>query len=103
MLSKSRFNRRWHRLAPVFNELFYFLSRIWKKLNLDSIYVIDSFPVPVCDNIRIPRASIYEDEEFRGYNASKRRYFYGLKVHLLVTQDGEPVEFFLTPGQLVIH
>jgi len=98
MLSKSRFNRRLHRLGPVFNEIFYCLSHIWKGLNENSIYVIDSFPVPVCDNIRISRSNIYKDEEFRGYNASKRRYFYGLKVHLLVTQDGEPVEFFMTPG-----
>jgi Transposase DDE domain len=30
--------------------------------------------------------------------ASKPRYFYGLKVHLLVTKDGHPVEWFLTPG-----
>ena len=25
-------------------------------------------------------------------------YFYGLKIHLMVTQDGQPVECFLTPG-----
>jgi len=97
MYRGSRFNRRLHRLDAVFNEIFYFLSSVWKDLNINSVYVIDSFPVPVCDNIRIPRANIYKDEEFRGYNASKRRYFYGLKIHLLVTQDGEPVEFFLTP------
>jgi hypothetical protein len=30
--------------------------------------------------------------------ASKKRYVYGLKVHLLVTKDGQPVECFLTPG-----
>jgi hypothetical protein len=30
--------------------------------------------------------------------ASKQRYFYGLKVHLLVTKDGQPVACFLTPG-----
>jgi hypothetical protein len=52
----------------------------------------------VCDNIRIPRAKIYAKEEFRGYQASKKRYFYGLKIHLMVTQDGQPVECFLTPG-----
>ena len=32
------------------------------------------------------------------YQASKKRYFYGLKIHLMVTQQGQPVEFFLTPG-----
>jgi hypothetical protein len=60
--------------------------------------VIDSLPIAVCDNIRIRRSKIYSDENFRGYQASKKRYFYGLKVHLMVTQDGQPVECFLTPG-----
>ena len=41
---------------------------------------------------------IYSKEEFRGYQASKKRYFYGLKIHLMVTQDGQPIECFLTPG-----
>jgi hypothetical protein len=30
--------------------------------------------------------------------ASKKRYVYGLNVHLLVTKGGQPVECFLTPG-----
>lgn len=34
----------------------------------------------------------------RGYLASEHRYFFGLTAHRLVTQDGQPVEFFLTPG-----
>ena len=52
----------------------------------------------VCDNYRIPRAKLYQHKEYRGCIASKKRYFYGLKVHLLVTKDGQPVECFLTPG-----
>jgi len=67
-------------------------------LNSDAIYVIDSFPIAVCDNIRIRRSKIYSDEHFRGYQASKKRYFYGLKIHRMVTQDGQPVECFLTHG-----
>lgn len=51
-----------------------------------------------CDNIRIACARLYRDEAYRGYIPSKRRYFYGLKVHLMVTQQGQPVEFFPTPG-----
>ena len=31
---------------------------------------------------------------------STRRYFYGLKSHLMVTESGIPVEFFLTPGSV---
>ena len=98
MLSKSRFSRRLHRIKDLFISLFDFLGHIWKTLNTDAIYVIDSLPIAVCDNIRIRRSKIYSDENFRGYQASKKRYFYGLKVHLMVTQDGQPVECFLTPG-----
>jgi hypothetical protein len=98
MLSKSRFNRRLHRLADTFVVLFKLLGQTWKSLNGESIYIIDSLPIAVCDNIRIPRAKIYTDEMFRGYIASKKRYFYGLKIHLLVTKEGQPVEFFLTHG-----
>jgi hypothetical protein len=98
MLSKSRFSRRLNSSKELFILLFNLLGNIWKTLNADAIYVIDSFPVAVCDNIRIRRSKIYSSEDFRGYQASKKRYFYGLKIHLMVTQDGQPVECFLTPG-----
>jgi hypothetical protein len=98
MLSKSRFSRRLHRSKAFLLVLFNSLGEYWKALNADSIYSIDTFPVPACDNYRIPRARLYRDEQYRGYQASKKRYFYGLKLHLLVTEAGQPVEFFLTPG-----
>ena len=78
--------------------LFALLGQIWKELNGESIYIIDSFPVAVCDNYRIPHAHIYHQEIYRGYISSKKRYFYGLKLHLLVTPQGHPVECLLTPG-----
>jgi hypothetical protein len=52
MLGKSRFNRRLHAIADRFLIVFQVLSELFKQLNADSVYVIDSFPVPVCDNIR---------------------------------------------------
>ncbi len=102
MLSKSRFNRRWHRSADLFWTLFHRLGETWKQLNANSIYIIDSFPVAVCDNYRIQRCHLYRGEEWRGYQASKKRYFYGLKIHLMITQTGQPVEFFLTPVCIII-
>jgi hypothetical protein len=98
MLSKSRFSRRLHRMKDIFIVLFDLLAQTWKTLNREAIYVIDSLPIAVCDNIRIRRSKIYSHEAFRGYQASKKRYFYGLKIHLMVTQDGQPVECFLTHG-----
>jgi len=91
-------NRRLHRIADLFLTLFLQLGETWKNLNEKSVYVIDSYPIAVCDNYRIRRSKIYQGEDFRGYIASKKRYFYGLRIHLLVTEQGEPVEFFLEPG-----
>jgi hypothetical protein len=98
MLSKSRFNRRLHRIQNLFLTLFRLLGETWKGLNSKSIYVLDSYPVASCDNYRIYRSRRYRGEDWRGYQASKRRYFYGLKIHIMVTEHGQPIEFFLTPG-----
>jgi len=100
MLSKSRFNRRLHAIADYVESLFGLLGEVWKDLNTQSVYIIDSFPIAACDNYRIWRSRRYRGEEWRGKQASKKRYFYGVKLHLLVTPDGRPVEFFLTPGSV---
>ncbi len=100
MLSRSRFSRRLYRIAPLFESLFALLAEVWKQLNASSTYIIDTFPVAALDNIRIPRARLYRDEAFRGYIPSKRRYFYGLRLCLLTTAGGEPIEAFLLPGSL---
>jgi hypothetical protein len=98
MLSKSRLNRRIHALSYYIYVIFKVLGKNWEEVNKENAYVIDSYPVQVYDNIRISESKIYQGEDFRGYNASKRRYFYGLKIHLCVTKEGKPVEFFFTPG-----
>jgi hypothetical protein len=103
MISKGRFNHRLHAIEPtLWQGLFSLLAEFFKRNNSEQTYVVDSLPVPVCDNIRIRRCRIYPLEEygeaFRGYISSKRRYFYGLRVHLVVTGAGEPVEFSLVAG-----
>ena len=99
-ISKSRFNRRLHAIDPsLWRTLFDLLAEVFKHNNATESYVVDSLPVAVCDNIRIRRCKLYPPREhgkvFRGYVASKRRYFYGLRVHLVTTRAGEPVEFSL--------
>jgi len=98
MLSKSRLLRRLTRIRPLLLTLFNLLGETSKERNRESIYVLDTFPIPVCDDYRIPHAKVYPAEEYCGYQASKKRCFYEVKLHLLVTRDGQPVEFFLTPG-----
>jgi hypothetical protein len=100
MLSRSRFNRRLHRVKHFLLSLFAYFGEFFKAINAESVYILDTFPVSSCDNYRIFRSKRYQGEGYRGYQASKKRYFYGLKIHLLVTPDFEPVEFFLTPGSM---
>ena len=99
MISESRFNRRLHAIDDfVWLSLFFILSKTFKDRNKSEEYIVDSFPVPVCDNIRISRSKIFKTERYRGYIACKRRFFYGIRVHMIVTADKELVEFQFAPG-----
>lgn len=97
---KSNFSRHLHRLADLISRLFFAFGQHLKALNLQSQYLIDSFPVAVCKNIRIPRCRLLQHPGYRGYNASKREYFYGFKVQLVTTCDGLPVELFIVAGSV---
>ena len=94
----SRFNRRLHRCAHLLEPLFEVLADLGRELNPENLYIVDSFPVAACDNYRIRRCRRYHGEAWRGYQASKRRYFYGVKIHLVAAASGQPVEFVLAPG-----
>lgn len=101
-LHRSRFSRRLRRLADVLQLLFLRVGSYLKQLNLHSRYLLDSFPVALCDNIRITGCRLTEaaanKENYRGYVASKRRYFDGVRVQLLTTEAGLPVEIAILPG-----
>ena len=107
-LSASRFSRRLAALpAGVWHTLFQLLGEVFKQHNsegaYEGAYEVASFPVPVCHNIRINRCKLFpkqHKESFRGYCASKKSYFFGFKVQLLITAQGQPVEFVLTPGSM---
>ena len=98
MLSRSRLNRRLHRVAELVHTLFHQLGAALKELSPSTRYLLDSFPVALCDNMRISRCRLVKDEEFRGFIASKRRYFYGVRVQVLTTEEGIPVELAFLPG-----
>ena len=99
MLDNSRFNRRLHKVGKLLYELFEIVSSYYKDLCCELHYIIDSFPVAVCNNMRISNCKILKDKKWRGYTASMRNYFYGVKVQLLTTKDGIPIAFHFTPGK----
>ena len=93
MLSKSRLNRR---IQAVPED--YWKDVLRMMVEVDNCFAVDSFPIKVCHNIRIKRCRIYQNESYRGYNASKRQYFYGLKIHVVTNRAGQVYEFYLSPA-----
>ncbi len=98
MLDKSRFCRRLHRLSELLLTIFFELGQHLKDIAGASEYVLDSFPVAACDNVRISRSRVLKGEMYRGRHSAMCRYFYGIRVQLL-TLKGVPVEFCLVPGR----
>ena len=103
-LSRSRFSRRLTRMTHLLHLIFNQLGDTIKELNLESRYAIDSFPVSLCQNIRIKRnrltKEVADKETFRGYISSKREYFFGVRVQVITTVDNVPVEFSILPGEV---
>jgi hypothetical protein len=99
-LSKSRLCRRLHKLEPILEEIIASIGYVFTELLSDKEFMVDSTPLPVCDNIRIQRSRMLGCEEFRGYHASFRRYFYGLKLQLITNKEGIPVAYALTEASL---
>ena len=99
MLDTSRFSRRIHQVWQLLYEVFLTIGNYLKEFRCEMRYILDSFPVAICDNMRIDRCKLLKGKKWRGYTASMRRYFYGIKVQLLVTADGIPIQFHFTPGK----
>ena len=95
---KSCFTKRLHRVRELLMSIVLQLGRMFKYLCCEMEYIIDSFPVRACHNIRISRCKLFRGEGYRGYNASKREYFYGVKIQLVTTADGIPVEMYMARG-----
>jgi hypothetical protein len=62
------------------------------------IAFVDSTPLRVCKNIRIPRHKTFADEAGRG--KSSTGWFYGFKLHFIVNDQGDILSFCVTPGNV---
>jgi len=105
--AKSRFNRQLHCIPEsLWQYALSLMARIHFRSNNcraddkdnaekrgafsrdDNEFIVDSFPIPLCRNIRIKRCHIYRDVAFHGYNDSKKEYFYGVKACVIVAASG---------------
>lgn len=99
MLSKSQLNRRLHAIDPaIWQRMMGQFAETFHQLNQTNEYIVDSFPVAACQNCRIFRAKLLRGKEYRGYCASKNTFFYGLKVHMVTSASGCPIEVIFSTG-----
>lgn len=97
-LSKGQFSQRIYALYPYIFDIYSLFGTIAKAVNTK--YALDTFPLALCHNIRIKRCKIIKGEAHRGYNSSKKEYFFGFKVHIITALDGTVTEFEFSPGAL---
>jgi transposase len=67
-----------------------------RKGQTTGIPFIDSLPIRVCDNRRIPSHKVFAGLAQRGKGS--RGWFYGFKLHLVINERGEVLGLTLTPG-----
>jgi hypothetical protein len=85
---------RWHRLSFQMGAI---LESIPLKLkDLDEIYLIDSFPIPMCQTIRHGRVNLLRDDGAY-FGKSTKGWFFGFKLHVLSTRTGQIVGAVLLP------
>lgn len=98
VLSHSRIVRRIHAIPEeIWMIVFYALQMYLKTTNAE-YFIVDSFPVRAYENHKSFRAKIFKGKCYHGYTASKKSYFFGLKVHMIIDEHGLPIEFCITPG-----
>lgn len=97
LLKRSRFNRRSRQLIGL---LQFIRQDMIKMISPNEIAIVDSFPLPLCQAVRNHRVSIFKGLADIGYNASKHLWFYGFKVHMLVTLSGYILNYVVTPASV---
>ncbi|WP_116106222.1 IS982 family transposase [Lewinella sp. IMCC34191] len=72
----------------------------WRCLNSETTgtYFVDSKKLPVCHNRRIHQHQVFRGLAERGYTSTG--WFYGLKLHLIINNLGQAMNFTGTPGNV---
>lgn len=97
LLERSRFNRRARQLIWIFQLIRQAMNG---QIPSETVVIMDSFPLPLCQTIRNHRTKIFKEIADIGYNASKNMWFYGFKVHMLVTLSGYIINYVVTPASV---
>jgi DDE family transposase len=100
ILSLSRLVRRIHAIQEAVWLIVFSALRMYLRKSETEYFIVDSFPVKAYESHKSFRARIFREKIYHGYSASKKSYFFGIKVHMIVDENGVPMEFCFTPGSL---
>ena len=92
-LERSRFYRHARYLTPLLR----LIRPYFNQLDFDELVIIDSFPILLFQPVRNHRINVLNKVVNIGYCASKKMWFYGLKVHLAVTESSYILDYLVTP------
>lgn len=92
--SYKQWLNRWHQLSFQMGAI---LDNIPLNIrDLEEIYLIDSFPIPMCQPIRHGRVNLLRDEGAY-FGKGTKGWFFGFKLHVLSTRTGQIVGAVLLP------
>lgn len=95
-VERSRFNR-------LVSNLFFVIKEIRKntpKNQKAEWKIIDSFPITVNKFGRAHFGKRLRDISSYGYCASKKEKYYGMKAHVIVDLNGNPIDYLLTKANI---
>jgi hypothetical protein len=96
---QAAYNRRLRRAAPLVSQLLRALAVACPSW-CDQWRLLDATPVPCGASRQTVRRSQLAGWAGYGYDASHHRFYWGLKLHLLVCPDGMPIAWCLAnPSQ----
>ncbi len=95
LLSYNRFVELKKSSAP---QILIFLHSLMQSNICTGISVVDSSPIVVCNNKRISRHKTFKGLAKRG--KSTMGWFFGFKVHIVISHKGELLSFTITPGNV---
>jgi hypothetical protein len=87
---RSNYNRRRRILAPFIS---FVTQRLSAQLNEnENVFLVDSIPVPVAQLAREKQSKVckqhFETAPDKGYSAVQKNWFYGYKLHMVVSAKG---------------